>query len=78
MPNSGERSLVLGLDGSYLRALSAILYPSGRPGDSPNSGERSIAFELAGSILRSLSTILYHDRHRHHQRVRKKGKRTLA
>lgn len=70
--NNGERSLVLGLAGSYLRALSTILYPSGGPGESPINGERSVAFELARSNLRSLSTILYHDHHRHHERVKKK------
>jgi len=60
MPNSGERSLVLGLTGSRLRALSVVLYPSRSEGERPINGERSVAFGLAGSTLRSLSTILYH------------------
>jgi len=71
VPNSGERSLVLGLAASYLRALSVVLYPSGSAGERPINGERSVAFGLPGSTLRSLSTILYHDHHRHQQRVRK-------
>ena len=71
MPNSGERSLVLGLAGSRLRALSVVLYPSGSAGERPINGERSVAFGLPGSTLRSLSTILYHDHHRHQQRVKK-------
>ena len=71
MLNSGDRSWVLGLVASYLRALSMIPYPSGSPDERPVSGERSVAFGLVGSNLRSLSTILYDGRHRHRQCVRK-------